>query len=254
VRVIQLLRKVLSFVLRDLLLDTGALKKANPVTPSDLSAAVLASLSAISVFAEKSQELARNLLGGYGSFIPLLLVIFLILWSLYVIGAKISSEAFTVGFRNDKAGSPGFVYKHGQLVRWFSRMLLVALLYLIPRAAAPIVDELSTLPTVLYGYLQDAHTGKPLEGIIVRVVTAEGQDITNGHWKTDSDGFWIVKTSRPSDRHAKLAIWLPDCSVQELLPLNHESELAHKRAARKELGPIFSHSVSCQLGFRSVSP
>lgn len=201
-------------------------------------------------YASTLDRLASQLLGIPGSFLPIFIIVFGLSWCMYVIHVKTMEES------NSRITLPiedksQLRYKYGQPVRYLAKAGLLILLVLLPGKLSTAIDEVVPLPPTFYGYLIDARSAKPMADVRVRVVTADGVDITKGVWLSDSEGFYIVETLQRVQRNAHLVVIQPDCNMEQSLSLRRVDEShidAFGRNTPAELRPMFRHIINCGGG------
>lgn len=234
----------------DLLFDSGAKKKKEVFSPKEIGAALLAVISGVVAWAEQTQNVAHVLFGLPAVILPFLLLASGIGWSLLIITSKEKHESFGFG-ASDSASEA--TYRYGQVTRGFGKIALVVLLCLSPKVATACTDQIIPLPNRLYGYIEDSRSGKPIDDARIRVVTAEGVDVTAGEWRSDSYGFYTVWTSRRVTRSASLEVYRQGCRTPQQLSLQRSFEMQPK-ASIGAVAPIFHHRIeACDSLSASVS-
>jgi len=96
--------------------------------------------------------------------------------------------------------------------------------------------------SIVYGYIMDDITGRPVADVTFRVETADGIDITQKSLPSDSNGFYIVEASSLVPRTAKLTGIISGCDLS--LPLTKAHELKD-RLTSSNFHPVFRHVISC---------
>lgn len=226
----------LSSLLNDLL-DKGALKRESAMSPMDIGTSLLAGISGTVAWADQAQQLTRYFLGNFSSALPLLILTFGFFWCLFAIQAKDHEPQQEAGFGRPTTST---TYHFQQITRWFCKFMLIVLVLLAPRVAFSMADEIWPLPSEVYGYLENQKTGDPIEGARLRILSSEGIDVAPGHWLSDSNGYYTIRSSKRFTRLAHLEVSHPDCK-SELLPLRREFQLDDD----SELHPIFKHLLDC---------
>ena len=226
------------------LLDKGASKKADSISIREAGGAVAAGLAAIVEWFDHARKVVHELLGFSSALLPPLLLAFGVLWCISVITAKESTPETPI-VSGLVIRTPRRSYRSGQPTRWLSKSLLVLILFLLPRFASVWAEEVIPLPITFSGYLNDQRSGKPIDGARIRVVSENGVDLTQGEWWSDSNGFYVVRTSRRVSRLASVEISRSDCTTLERLPLGKNFEVRQEKQTGHHRGPVFHHMVPC---------
>ena len=223
--------------------DRGAIKRSGNVEWPDLyRLGALAASGGLSL-ASGATRLATDLLGLPGSIVPVALAFVGLLWAWHLVTSK--------GRRDRVPGlveSP-LVYAFHQPIRQFAKLAAILLIVLLVRQTHILADDLTSLPTTIYGYLVDARNGGPAEGALVRIVDRSGVDVTLKQLPSDSVGFYVVHTSRNVRRNATGQVMFAPCSAPSALPLYRIFETgvdAYGAPVPESLSPVFRHTLVCR--------
>jgi hypothetical protein len=237
-------RKVVAFI-GDLLFDTGARKAVETLSPKDIAVALVAPVSGAVAWLDVSQRVVHDQLGISSNFLPPVLLLFGVAWCVFIIVAKDEPAPKAAGFVSTDETVSGPIYRNGPRVRLLGKLMFFLLLLLFPRAVLAWLDTTFPLPPKLYGYIEDEHSGQPIEGARVRVVTESGVDVTAGEWRSDSRGFYVVETLRPVTRLASLQVYRPDCPSGQRLSLQRNFQIPPSQAGSASVKPLFRHRLAC---------
>ena len=227
------------------ILDRSAQPNKNSIWAPDIWATTLLIITNIASYVEAVDKVASRLLSSPNSILPVASIIFGLAWCVIVIKAKGKSSKGNI----PSLGTVSLPqYRYSQPVRHFAKIGFLFLVLLMPKKAQALIDEIKPLPTTLYGYVLIAKSGEPAVDAKVRVVTSEGVDITKSALPVDSDGFYIIETTRPARRNSRIFISLPDCGEEQTLTIRREDEatidaLGHPISSG--LWPVFRHVLSC---------
>jgi hypothetical protein len=173
---------------------------------------------------------------------------------------KLTMPVFLVSAKEETQGhastitsadsKPHLECKYSQPVRYLAKIGMVVVLVSVPGKVVSLADEVIPLPATLYGYLVDARTGQSIADARVRVVSADGTDITQDTWLSDSEGFYIVRTTRRAYRNDRLLVTHQDCTGEQSFRLRRADEWSEvpPSAPKEELRPIFRHVLNCGGG------
>jgi hypothetical protein len=241
---IIVLNRIREFV-RDLC-DKSAERKNSAQAP-DYAALAAAILPGILSIVESAQRVTANVFAVPALLLTPLTLCLGIAWSTFVVISKVEEERILeVPIPPTRVRTIRYRYMH--VARQCAKVLLLAFVVLLPRSLTAAFRGLNPLPKTFYGYLLNARDGSPIHDVRVRVLGIDGANLTDGEWRTDSYGFYIMKTLVPGQRTSKLIVYLPDCGSRLLLPLTHAYEqwVPHPAGlVTRDVRPVFRHFVSC---------
>ena len=222
------------------LFDLGANNRETSLNGLERLKIVGAGLFAIVSFFEAFHEVLSIITGIHGRILAFLLAIVTILICLHIIVTK------------EKISSPSISnkeYKFDFLSRQISKLLLALLLLIsVPQHIRDLNLTYSNLPVVIYGYLLDARTRRPIKDANVRVLDFLGVDVTEECWTSDDSGFYILKIKKGITRRAKIIVYQPNCE-ESTLELKKEFETEVDPVGKQimnEQWPSFIHHITCK--------
>lgn len=217
------------------LIDRGARPNRERLGNSEQFAGIATALVGLFAFLDIVRRTLVELIGAPGVFVQLALIVVAIGGCAHIISARRS----------------GATYRYGRIFRTAAKVLvLVLVLYAVPRNVAAVSEHFATVPDTFGGYLVDAGTGEPVDGARVRVVGARGATIGESSWPSDTGGFYIVTMERAARRsEAELAVHSDRCG-SHTLPLTRDFERDRNsstplRAGRG--GAVFRHAIECKV-------
>lgn len=166
----------------------------------------------------------------------------------YVITARSLPEK-AAGFAAGAPSSQHAQYRFARPGRLVAKLLLLLFSAALPWFAVATVRHLQPLPDTWYGYLLDARDGSALQDVRVEIQSEHGVVLTEGNWRTDSYGFYIVGTSKRAYRSSHLVAYVPHCKQRRVLPLTPEHEgvaTLNPAVDPRKTRPMFVHSISCE--------
>jgi hypothetical protein len=243
------LQTIISSFIADML-DRSAEARKNYRWVPDLWATGLLAASGVASYADVLYKLFTNIIGAPGVLVPLFILLFVLVWCVFLVSAKdeTQSHASIVISTDNKRH---LEFKYGQPVRYFAKIGIVLIIVSLPGKVISSTYKIIPLPTIFYGYLVDARTGQPIADARVRVVSADGADITQSTWLSDSEGFYIVRTTKRAYRNDRILVNDANCTTKEYsLPLRRADELPAVQSNKPKVGlrPVFRHVLNCGGG------
>jgi hypothetical protein len=244
-RIDVVLRNSLLGFVQDLA-DHSAERISSPNWAVDGLTTVGIAVLAASAQAEAVQKLVSQLVGDLSLVVQLFLLLGAILWCVAVISGKTPSK-LTAGVVAGANSKREYSYAYSQPVRIAAKIGLIIFVVAFPIKLKAIMEEALPLPSTIYGYLL-YDTTKPVDGAHVRVVSADGSDITVGIWVSDSNGFYIIKARRAMRRSDVLKVMPDDCADEVSLSLTKSNEIPSRNSDDRNdamLSPLFRHRIHC---------
>jgi hypothetical protein len=223
------------------LVDRGARRTSSRLGAAEQFAGIGTALTALLALLDVFRKTLDELVGAPGVVIQLVLVAIAIGGCIYIISARTAAS---------RSAEP--TYRFGPIFRTAAKVLiLVLLVYLLPRRIAATADHYAQVPALFGGYLVDARTGEPIVNASARL-QSEGQgDVGGTAWPSDSNGFYIVQVERPVPRRqATLAVYSETCGSHKvtLTKSSERPEDPREKSTRGGRGPatIFRHVIDCK--------
>jgi hypothetical protein len=223
--------------------DQGARPGTKPLQIQELWGLPIVAVGTLGSLLKESQSIVVSSFGMPAALLTVFLLALALYWSILTIMAKQQSDAIV-----SPTGHPFYIYVYTWGVRLIAKLVLIVVIIILPYGAAEALHQLQPLPMILYGYLIDSKTSRPLSEIMVMVENKRGADITARSLPSDSSGFYIIHTSRNVSRLDRLKVYLPTCKKSILLSLHsaHETRYAPDgKQLPKKINPVFRHVISC---------
>jgi hypothetical protein len=186
----------------------GAAAAPKPFSLADTPGSALIAAAAVGSSIKSMRDFGVDALGIAGAYFPVLAAIAGLFGCAYAIYSKTrrSIESETIASDMQKQ------YSFGIWTRRLAKVGFIAFVLLIPRDIINAFDDSSLLPTLITGVIIDAGTRSPIEGARVRVLAADGVDVTRPSVTgvSDSHGVFIAATTIRVRRNASLVIYRPD--------------------------------------------
>jgi hypothetical protein len=218
----------------DDLLDRSARRRSDISWGPHVWATVGVIVTAAAGYFDSAEKLFVGAFGGFvGTFRFLLLVVAQVgCW--FVICSKQRKGSGIL------ASDVSFQYSFAQPLRFGAKLGSLLLLLLVPTRFLAAKDDFVPLPRKFYGYLVDGKSGQPIRNASVRVATADGVDVTDGLWFSDTDGFYVVGTREPVKRSGHVLVSETTCPSRVRLNLRRIDQVGTKNDL-----PIFRHVLTC---------
>jgi hypothetical protein len=214
--------------------DRSASKRVDFSWDSGLWTTAGVVIAAAAAYFESSEKLFIGVFGDFKGTFRLLLVVVALLGCVFMVRSKRQVLSTSTG------DSSSLQYSFAQPMRIVAKFGIIALLALLPTRVIAAKDDFIPLPQTIYGYLVDARSDKPVSDAGIRVVNQDGVDVTDGVWLSDSQGFYVVKTSEPVMRTAHIIISIPECKSRQSLTLRRVDQIGSRNGY-----PVFRHVAEC---------
>jgi hypothetical protein len=166
--------------------------------------------------------------------VPAITLVAIIIISLWAIVSKV---------RFIRKGKVYYQYTFNWILRLFAKITFPISLLLIPVTTHRLLFSVSPLPLIFEGYLINAKTNVPIALVDINLFDADGKKKSSGNRKTDSDGYWIIKTTERSKQDAYLEIKNKDCDNYFQIRLR---ELIDKNLIQGKTEYVFNIKYECK--------
>lgn len=241
-KVLSIVKNKVQTFLQDVL-DQGAQHSSQKASSQDYFKGLGAAMAVVASAIEDVQKVFSRLLGLSEGSLSLILSLCALIGCWYIFTSKVKAPS---------SDSPILVhyYSFNWFVRQLSKVVLVVLLlFSIPRNTIELLEGQQRLPKMLTGRLEYARTRQPVVNANVRIITEDGRDVTKNSWASDHNGFYIVETSQRVLRSAKLLVYVSNCESRELPLLKEYENTTESEGNDFETNqpPIFYHLFDCNL-------
>jgi len=228
--------------------DKSAAKVRSPRWATESLTTVGIAVLGASAQIEAVRKVGSEFVGDFSSLFQLVLQLFAIFWCMAVISGKSELASGSAIIHSPASASPQLLYSYSQPLRFLAKVGLLLLMFLIPVSLRAVADEVIPLPSTIYGYIYRG-ADHPLDGVRVRIITREGQDITRGNWFTDSAGFYIATANRRIKRSDKIVVAPEECDGEHALSLMRSNQADNSTImsdAKVKNDALFVHHIDCK--------
>ena len=226
------------------LLDRGAMPGTTSLQLQDLWGLPGALIAGASIFATELNSLVITSLGLPIAIVSALLALLAAYWSAIAIVAKAPTGQILA-----PTNSPTIKYVYTPPVRWIAKLAFICSVGTFPILSVQAAADILPLPTVFYGYVIDAKSGRPLPDVRLVAIDTSYANSTSQASLSDSVGFYIMHTTKSLSRSSQVLAYPPECKKPTRLSLLSSYEVRQSpdgKTIDSRLRPVFRHSVGCE--------